>query len=212
MNLVKEIYFNTPIYFIEKKEWLNDLILHTDEYIEKSKQNKKIIDNKNFSIVHHSEYLSEINFIDFTQFICKESVNILDSQGYNMNLYSMLVSEIWVQEFSKEGGGHHNSHIHSNSHISGFYFLKCSDKTSFPVFHDSRLNKKMIQLKEKDESKITESSEKINVKPTPGLFIFFNSYLEHEFVIDHGIEPFRFIHFNIQAIPKQLINSNIKKI
>ena len=124
----------------------------------------------------------------------------------------MVISELWAQEFSKEGGGNHNSHIHSNSHISGFYFLKCSDKTSYPVFHDTRLNKKMIQLKEKDETKITSSSEKFYIKPTPGLFIFFNSYLEHEFVVDHGIEPFRFIHFNIQALPKHLINNNIKRI
>jgi hypothetical protein len=42
--------------------------------------------------------------------------------------------------------------------------------------------------------------------------IFFNSYLGHEFVVDHGIEPFRFIHFNIQAVPKQLINNDIKRI
>ena len=42
--------------------------------------------------------------------------------------------------------------------------------------------------------------------------IFFNSYLQHEFVVDHGIGPFRFIHFNIQAFPKQLINNDIKHI
>jgi hypothetical protein len=42
----------------------------------------------------------------------------------------------------------------------------------------------------------------LNFKPKPGTFIFFNSYLGHEFVVDHGIEPFRFTHFNIQALPK----------
>ena len=45
-----------------------------------------------------------------------------------------------------------------------------------------------------------------------GTFMFFNSYLEHEFSVDHGLEPFRFIHFNLQAIPKQLINNDIKRI
>ena len=110
------------------------------------------------------------------------------------------------------GGGHHNSHIHNNSHISGFYFLKCSDKTSFPLFHDPRPGKMMIQLPEKNESLITDASEKIHLKPKPGDFVFFNSYLGHEFEIDHGIEPFRFIHFNIQAVPKQLINNDIKRI
>jgi hypothetical protein len=70
----------------------------------------------------------------------------------------------------------------------------------------------MIQLPEKDNTLITDASEKIPFRPKPGTFIFFNSYLGHEFVVDHGIEPFRFIHFNIQAVPKQLINNNIKRI
>ena len=124
----------------------------------------------------------------------------------------MIAKDLWVQEFSKEGGGNHNSHIHSNSHISGFYFLKCSEKTSFPIFHDSRNGKLMIQLPQKNESVITPSSEKVNFQVKPGTFIFFNSYLGHEFPVDYGIDPFRFIHFNIQAVPKQLINNEIKRI
>jgi len=70
----------------------------------------------------------------------------------------------------------------------------------------------MNLLPEKDQSKVTLASSSINFKPQPGDFIFFNSYLQHEFVVDHGIEPFRFIHFNIQAFPKQLINNDIKII
>jgi hypothetical protein len=62
----------------------------------------------------------------------------------------------------------------------------------------------MIQLPEKENHKINLSSEKINLKIKPGLFVFFNSYLPHEYVVDEGKEPFRFIHFNIQAFPKNL--------
>ena len=32
--------------------------------------------------------------------------------------------------------------------------------------------------------------------------VFFNSYLAHEFILDKGIEPFRYIHFNVQASDK----------
>jgi uncharacterized protein (TIGR02466 family) len=211
----KEYYFPTPIWYIEKKEWLDNLISHTDKYIDNIK-NKNIelsTNNKDFGITHHSDNLQlDENFKELSKFICETSVNILNEQGYNMEIYNLIIDSLWVQEFSKKGGGYHDSHIHSNCHISGFYFLKCSDKTSYPIFYDSRLNKKMIQLKEKDSSKITESSEIINIKPTPGLFVFFNSYLDHGFTLDHGIEPFRFIHFNIQALPKQLINNNNIKL
>jgi hypothetical protein len=55
-------------------------------------------------------------------------------------------------------------------------------------------------------------SEIITFKSKPGNFIFFNSYLGHEFTVDSEIDPFIFIHFNIQALPKELINNNIKRI
>ena len=42
----------------------------------------------------------------------------------------MFCTESWVQEFSKKGGGHHNSHIHGDNHVSAFYYLKCSENTS----------------------------------------------------------------------------------
>ena len=68
-----------------------------------------------------------------------------------------------MQELSQ--GGHHSPHVHSNNHISGFYYLKCSDKTSFPIFHDPRPGKVIIDLPEKDMEKIDESSSKIYYLP-----------------------------------------------
>jgi hypothetical protein len=65
----------------------------------------------------------------------------------------------------------------------------------------------MNLLPEKNSAEISLASSSIHFNLKPGTFIFFNSYLQHEFPIDHGIEPFRFIHFNIQAFPKQLMNN-----
>ena len=108
------------------------------------------------------------------------------------------------QEFASQGGGHHDTHIHWNNHISGFYFLKCSDKTSAPMFHDPRAGKMMTQLPEKDKNIVTLATEKVLLKPVPGTMMFFNSFLPHQFIVDNGVEPFRFIHFNLQAIPKNI--------
>ena len=212
---MKSSYFINNIYAEEDISFLNDLNKVSDKYIndaiEKNKQ--YFTNNKDFGLTHHSESLiNDVNFHTFIKFICKKSYSILDEQGYDLKDYSLTVSELWVQEFSKEGGGHHSVHSHWNGHISGFYFLKCSENTSRPVFHDPRPGKMMIQLPEKNINQNTEASEKIHFKPKPGTFIFFNSYLGHEFTVDPGIEPFRFIHFNIQAFPKQLINNNIKRI
>jgi uncharacterized protein (TIGR02466 family) len=212
---MKYSFFSNNAYVEEDVSWLESLNKFSDPYINEAvKNNKKyFINNKDFGLVHHSSFLmNDINFLKFIEFISKRSYSILDEQGYDLKDYSLALRELWVQEFSKEGGGHHSIHTHWNGHMSGFYFLKCSDKTSFPVFHDPRSGKIMIQLPEKDTNKITDASEKISFRPKPGTFVFFNSYLGHEFVVDHGIEPFRFIHFNIQAVPKQLINNDIKRI
>jgi uncharacterized protein (TIGR02466 family) len=212
---MKNSYFINNIYPEENIFFLDNLNKVSDKYIndaiEKNKQH--FINNKDFGLVHHSESLiNDANFYTFIKFICKKSYLILDEQGYDLKSYSLVINELWVQEFSKEGGGHHSVHSHWNGHMSGFYFLKCSKNTSYPVFHDPRPGKIMIQLPEKDINQITDASEKIHFKPKPGTLIFFNSYLGHEFTVDPGIEPFRFIHFNIQAFPKQLINNNIKRI
>ena len=112
---------------------------------------------------------------------------------------------MWVQEFSKKGGGHHSAHVHWNQHVSGFYFLKANEKTSYPIFHEPRTGARTTKLKMKPEIKdIVNGTELVHFKPQPGTLIIFPGYLEHEFSIDFGIAPFRFIHWNITAIPKEM--------
>ena len=44
----------------------------------------------------------------------------------------------------------------------------------------------------------------VHFKPQPGTLIIFPGFLKHEYAVDYiGIEPFRFIHWNIQAVPKE---------
>jgi uncharacterized protein (TIGR02466 family) len=213
MSLIENHYFISPVYFEEKKDWINKLNNISDLYILKAREINKLYNSNDFGIVHHSTSLVEdINFKEFIQYINSNAFDILNNQGFDLTNYLLATTELWVQEFPSLGGGNHSPHIHWNGHISGFYFLKCSDKTSYPIFHDPRPGRMMNLLPEKEQSKITLSSSLINFKPEPGTFVFFNSYLQHEFVVDHGIEPFRFIHFNIQAFPKQLINNDIKRI
>jgi uncharacterized protein (TIGR02466 family) len=207
MSLTENHIFTTPIYFGEKKEWIEKLNNLSNFYLLKAKEKNKILNKKDFGTVHHSDSLIEdINFKEFIEYINSHAFDILNNQGFDLTNYLLATTELWVQEFPSLGGGNHTPHTHWNGHISGFYFLKSSDKTSYPVFHDPRSGRMMNLLPEKDESEITLSSSSINFKPKPGAFIFFNSYLQHEFVVDHGIEPFRFIHFNIQAFPKQILS------
>ena len=108
------------------------------------------------------------------------------------------MTELWVQEFPEEGG-FHDIHEHGNNHISGFYFLKCNEKTSHPVFHDPRPGKTMTDLMMREPGKLNYGSSQMHYKVKPGDFMFFNSYMPHSYVHHKGKEKFRFIHFNMQA-------------
>ena len=201
-------YFNTTLWSEQKPEFLKSLTKATNKYIMDARtRNKKIIkQNGDFGFSHHSTPLLKDNdFLDFRNYVGQKSWEFLDHQGFDMSQYQTMFSEMWVQEFSKKGGGHHSAHIHWNQHVAGFYFLKASEKTSMPIFHEPRTGARATKLKMKTNIKgILNGNELIHFKPQPGTLIIFPAYLEHEFSVDHGVEPFRFIHWNITAIPKQM--------
>jgi len=212
------LHFNSPIYYIEIPEWVDKTNKICDKYIKEIKKNNvKVIKNRekelgkkigDHGMSHHSKSLiGELNLKELKDYIGLTSWNILNNMSYDLSDYELFWTELWVQEFSEKGGGHHEGHMHYDNHISGFYFLKCSDKTSMPVFHDPRPAKVITQLPQKNENNITLSSDKIHYKPKPGTMILFPSYMEHQFTVDNGIEPFRFIHFNLQAVRKMIINA-----
>ena len=217
-QLQASVYFSSPIYYIEIPEWVDNINKICDKYIKDAKKksekiikerekifNKKIGDH---GISHHSTSLvGDSGLKELEDYIGATSWNILDSMGYNLKEYELFFTELWVQEFGEKGGGHHEGHIHYDNHISGFYFLKCNEKTSVPVFHDPRPAKLMTQLPLKNEQEITLGTHQIYYKPKPGTMIFFPAYMEHQYVVDNGIEPFRFIHFNLQVVRKMITDT-----
>jgi hypothetical protein len=189
-------YFNTTIWSEQKPEFVKSLNKASNKYIQEARKREKEHIKKwgDFGRSYHSTPLTVDNdFLDFRNYIGQKSWEYLDHQGYDMSQYTTMFSELWVQEFAKKGGGHHSAHVHWNQHVSGFYFLKCSDKT------------RSTKLKLKPDLKgVWGGTELIHFKPTPGTLIIFPGFLEHEYAVDFGIEPFRFIHWNIQAVPKQM--------
>jgi len=219
LKLNRENYFPCPIWYGEESSFVKSLNKASEKYI---KESKKIIKNqinersKKFGIkgdighVYHSTTLiNDKDFLELQNYVVATAENLLVEMGFNLINYKTFVTEMWVQEFAKDGGGHHSLHTHWNGHISGFYFLKASERTSYPLFEDPRSGNLMNLLPEKDKTKITYASNQIYYKIKPGSMIFFPSYLPHQFTVDPGYEPFRFIHWNCQAIPKGAVNAKI---
>jgi uncharacterized protein (TIGR02466 family) len=202
-------YFKTPIWSEDKPEFVKSLNKASDKYIKASKKmpegKKYLKDFGDFGRSWHSTPLTMDNdFLDLRNYIGQKSWEFLDHSGFDMQQYQTMFSEMWVQEFSKKGGGHHSAHVHWNQHVSGFYFLKCSDKTSYPIFHEPRGGARSTKLKMKNQKGLWPGTELVNFRPKPGTLIIFPGYLEHEYAVDHGKAPFRFIHWNITAIPKEM--------
>ena len=217
LQLNREDQFKCPIWFADAPEFVDKLDKASDSYIKDAKTNlKKDIDkrNKNLGnkgdmghVFHSTSLVGDPSFKELQDYIGATSHNLLEEMGFTLKEHQVFITELWVQEFAKNGGGHHTLHTHWNGHMSGFYFLKASEKTSMPLFEDPRPGNIMNLLPEKDKTKITYASTQVHYKVQPGRIIFFPSYLPHQYIVDMGYEPFRFIHFNCQAIPKGVLNA-----
>ena len=215
-QLNREDYFKCPIWFGDAPEFVSEIDKASDKYIDEARKNlQPDIDKRNKtnktkgdlgSVYHSTTLIGDPKFKVLTDYIGATSHNLLLEMGFDMRGHQLFTTEMWVQEFANDGGGHHTLHTHWNGHMSGFYFLKASDKTSMPLFEDPRAGNVMNLLPELDKSKITYASSAVHYKVQPGRMIFFPSYMPHQFTVDMGVEPFRFIHFNCQAIPKGVLN------
>jgi uncharacterized protein (TIGR02466 family) len=211
-QLAREELFRSPVWVGYAPGFVDKYNKAADPYVERIKKTmKKEIDerNKKFGnkgdrgyIYQTTSLIGDPNFSEIQNYIIGTSHNLLTEMGFDLKDYQVFMTEMWVQDFAKKGGGTQVTHSHWNGHISGFYFLKCSEATPRPVFADPRPGCLMNSLPEKDRTKVTYASNQINYGVKPGTIVFSPSALPHMYPPDMGYAPFRFIHFNCQAIPK----------
>ena len=205
--------FDTFIYQAEIPKYLKDkdfmavcnentdkAIRNTQEKI-KERQKKYNTTIKDHGLSYHSgsKLYEDDRFHNFEFLIRNTARNILIDQGFDLDNYFLDYTEMWIQKFAYDGGGHQDTHVHWDNHISGFYFVECSERTSKPIFHDPRAGRMMLNLPIKDHQNLSPAMERQIIKIKPGSLLLFNSWLPHQFSVDNGIDPFRFIHFNLQA-------------
>ena len=212
-NLKTVSLFDTFVYqaelpeYLDNKDFMSVCNEHTNKAIDDAKEtiedrHKKLnAEIKDHGMSYHSgaKLYKDKRLKEFELLIRNTGKNILEEQGFELTNYSLEYTEMWIQKFAFEGGGHQDTHVHWDNHISGFYFVECSDKTSKPIFHDPRQGRMMLNLPIKDHSKLCPAMERQIFSVKPGTLLLFNSWLPHQFSVDNGIDPFRFIHFNLQA-------------
>lgn len=133
---------------------------------------------------------------EVAKYLLSSAANILRSQGYSVDNYEFYLSGLWAQEIKK--GASTNVHVHKNSQLCGWLFLETPEGGAYPVYHDTRTNKAMVELDFVQGDGISNATNMVhfnNMKP--GSVLFSNSWMNHQLVGGMSDSPTRCIHFII---------------
>jgi hypothetical protein len=131
---------------------------------------------------------------EIADYVLLASVDILRWQGYIVDKYDFYLQGMWAQELQKDAGT--NVHVHKNSQICGWFFLETPEGGAYPVYHDTRMNKGMIELDFVQDGEISNATNMINFNNViPGSVLFSNSWMHHQLVGGGSSIPTRCIHF-----------------
>jgi uncharacterized protein (TIGR02466 family) len=195
-------YFASPVYIVDKPEFLAPSKEVSTRYLKKRKKEKP--DPDLLFPIQTNGFFHEPSLGEFTQYIAQTAWTILNDQGHDMSDLGVFFREMWCQEHSQYQG--HDEHIHSHGdQISGFYFLNTPENGCRVAIHDPRPGRCQINLPERDMSKITMASTTALFIPKPGQMFFINSWLPHSITRNPGKSPTRLIHFNltVRALPSK---------
>lgn len=179
-------YFPSIVYRDEQPDWVNHIKQVVQKYYDTLPQEGVLLQT------NHMANDPELKFL--VDYLLVSSIDILRSQGYDVDKYEFSVSGLWGQDVKCNGGT--NVHAHKNSQICGWLFLETPDKGSFPVFYDPRIQKQMIELDFVQGEEITNATSSVhfnNLKP--GTILMANSWLQHQLTQNISQSETKSIHF-----------------
>ena len=148
----------------------------------------------NTPMVQSDSLVRDPELREVSDYLLVSAVDILRGQGYSTDKYDFYLQGLWVQEVNKNSGT--NVHVHRNSQICGWMFLEAPENGAYPIYHDSRMNKGMIELEFVQGDEITNATNMINFNNVvPGSVLFSNSWMQHQLVGGMSDQPTRCIHF-----------------
>ena len=179
-------YFPSRVYRDEQPEWVDYTCQVVQKYYDKITSNG-VLDQTN-----HMANDPDLKFL--VDYLVLASNTILREQGYDMDKYELYVSGLWGQDVKCNGST--NVHVHRNSQICGWFFLETPDNGAYPVYHDPRMNKQMVELDYVQGSELTNASPQVhfnNVKP--GTLLMANSWMQHQLTQNNSQAQTKSIHF-----------------
>lgn len=191
-------YFVTPIYITKQPQFLETVKAIATDSIKKVSGKAK--PNKIHPVLMSGSMLEDPRIEEFASFVGSTAWNILSNQGYAMENFSTVFTEMWSQEHYQTSSMDYHVHPGGNF-LVGFYFLDTPEGCPHAVIHDPRPSRMMLSLPEADPAQATLASTMINFKPEPGMMMFAPAWLAHSFGRNPSKAPFRFVHFNLTVQP-----------
>jgi uncharacterized protein (TIGR02466 family) len=190
-------YFITPIYYINKPEFLDSVRKVSRRLLaEHEKEFPKL--HPVYPVRQTNSLLQEEDLKEFFDFVGYTGWNALQSEGYDMQNFSLHFQEAWVQEHHKHSG--HDEHVHAfGSQLIGFYFYDTPEDSGRLVVHDPRPGKRQINLPEADMNMPSDASTAINFEPKAGDLFFAPSWAPHSISRHAGNKPLRMIHMTMSV-------------
>jgi len=200
--------FTCPVFMMDKPEYLDVTRKVSKKFITKRK--KEVDLNPNYPVYMTEAINYDPEMLEFSNFVAQAGWDILNSQGYAMDMFNTYFAEMWTQEHHQHSAM--EKHIHGNGVVlSGFYFLDVPKNSSRVIFHEPKDSKTITNLPEKNMADATHASSMINFVPKEGQLIITNSWLPHSFTKNISKKPLRFIHFNIAVEQAQQKNQCCEK-
>jgi uncharacterized protein (TIGR02466 family) len=146
-------------------------------------------------VVDQTDHMANDPDLKFlVDYLVLASDTILREQGYDVDKYELYVSGLWGQDVKCNGST--NVHVHKNSQICGWFFLETPEKGAYPVYHEPRMNKQMVELDYVQGPELVNASSHVhfnNVKP--GTILMANSWMQHQLTQNNSQEQTKSVHF-----------------
>jgi uncharacterized protein (TIGR02466 family) len=191
-------YFVTPIYITKQPQFLEIVKAIAADSIKQVHGKAK--PNKIHPVLMSGNMLEDERITPFAEFIGQTAWNILSSQGYAMDQFSTVFTELWCQEHYQTSSMDYHAHP-GGSFLVGFYFLDTPEGCPHAVIHDPRPGRVMLDMPQADVNQLSLASTMVNFKPEPGMVMFAPAWLAHSFGRNASKDPFRFVHFNLTVQP-----------
>lgn len=180
-------YFPAIVYRDERPDLVEKVLPTCIQALDQARQD-------NAPIVQSAHLGNEPALKEVADYVLLSAVDILRSQGYSVEKYDFYLSGFWAQETSKNAGT--NVHVHKNSQICGWLFLETSEGGAYPIYHDTRMNKAMIELDFVQGNEISSATSSVHFNNViPGSVLFSNSWMQHQLLGTNSELPTRCIHF-----------------